>query len=179
MLCIITSILIILNNLNSVKTDDVKVNTKLGPIIGLTQIIDGKELYEFRGIRYAKPPINELRFKKPIPINKPWTEPVNATQWPNPCYQISTNSQFLNKNLSEDCLYLNVFAPKTNTIKPVVVFIHGGALIIGTSADGYNMPDLISIREDVIFVTINYRLNIFGFLYTGTSDGPGNVGLYD
>ena len=50
-LCITTSILVILNNLNSVTTDNIKVNTKLGPIIGLTQIIDGKELYEFRGIR--------------------------------------------------------------------------------------------------------------------------------
>ncbi|CAG2114908.1 unnamed protein product, partial [Medioppia subpectinata] len=86
---------------------------------------------------------------------------------------------------SEDCLVLNVWTPKTPTgdrqkaaLKPVMFWIHGGALITGSSFQWqYNGTALAT--NDVVIVSVNYRLGPFGFLYGDREDAPGNVGLYD
>lgn len=151
-----------------------KVITKSGEIHGYERIIDGNSVNEYLGIPYAEPPIKDLRFKKPLPV-KPWKEPFNATEWPNPCFQRYNN------NSSEDCLYLNIFAPKSksNELQGVMFWIHGGGFLYGSSSLEIYDAAYLAAKGDIIIVTINYRLSTFGFLYTGTDDAPGNAGLYD
>ena len=159
----------------------VEIDTKLGRICGRKEIVDGKEANIFLGIPYAEPPLADLRFKKPIPIG-PWKYPLKAFQWPNPCYQINAMERFfINPNVSEDCLYLNIFAPKNNSnnLLPVIIWIHGGSFVQGTSSVKTTIPTVLSTRGNVIVVAINYRLNTFGFFYAANDDAPGNIGIYD
>ncbi|CAG2181188.1 unnamed protein product, partial [Oppiella nova] len=111
-------------------------------------------------------------------------QPLVADKWPNPCTQLPVWAPFMqNKNFSEDCLYLNIWSPagkvSSNRLKPVMFFIHGGAFIIGSSNEYHYNGEVLASKGDVIVVTLNYRLNGFGFLYTGTDAGPGNAGLWD
>ncbi|CAG5124093.1 unnamed protein product, partial [Candidula unifasciata] len=79
----------------------------------------------------------------------------------------------------EDCLYLNTWIPETAGVKAVLVWIYGGGFWGGTSTlDIYNGLALAA-RNNVIVVSFNYRVGPFGFLYCGTPDCPGNVGLLD
>lgn len=93
----------------------------------------------------------------------------------------------MNYNTSEDCLYLNIWTPvDEHSLKPVIVYIHGGVFVyMGTSFDIFNGA-VVSSLGDVVFVTINYRLGVFGFLDTGSQyddsnlgDTLNNLGLYD
>ncbi len=129
-----------------------------------------------RGIPYAEPPVGTLRFAPPVKYETPWSGVRDATTFGDKCIQDDGSG-------SEDCLYLNVFAPVEDTGEdeglPVMFWIHGGAYIQGSSCNpGYDMPDLV--REGVIVVTINYRLNAFGFLpHPALEDPTGNFGLKD
>ena len=80
-------------------------------------------------------------------------------------------------------VYLNLVAPKENfnSPKPVLIWIHGGAFVTGTSIDLFTRPILTPLRSNIVFVSMNYRLGSFGFLYADEKrdDAPGNVGLYD
>jgi carboxylesterase type B len=80
---------------------------------------------------------------------------------------------------SEDCLKLNVYTANTNGKKPVLVFIHGGSFFMGSGSYDYHAGPENLMDHDVVFVAINYRLGLFGFLATGTADAPGNAGLKD
>ncbi|XP_077524587.1 acetylcholinesterase-like isoform X1 [Amblyomma americanum] len=146
---------------------------------------DGRPVSCFRGIPYAEPPLGELRFKKPTP-KKPWRGKRSDFRRPPMCPQLPVriNSFFVispHDPISEDCLYLNVFAPFHNdsTPRPIVVYIHGGAFTLG----GISLPifDAVELagRGDLIVVTIAYRLGALGFLNMGIEDSPGNMGLYD
>jgi carboxylesterase type B len=142
------------NNGISVTINDVKIN-------GRKEKIDGKEVNVFLGIPYAEPPIGDLRFKKPLPVKKS-AQSIDATEWPKPCLQqIFLLQNYLNKNFSEDCLYLNIWSPITNgknsVLKPVMFWIHGGGLLIGSSAEYYYSGEVLSTKGDVVVVTINYR----------------------
>jgi carboxylesterase type B len=154
---------------------------------GLSKQIDGQNVNIFLGIPYAKPPVGELRFKKPVAINQ-YHEPVNALKWPNPCQQsmlLQNLMPFINNtNFSEDCLYLNIWSPvesqeTENGLKPVLFWIHGGGYYFGSSNWDQTDGEVLAAKGDVVVVTINYRLGQFGFLYTGTDDAPGNIGLWD
>ena len=81
--------------------------------------------------------------------------------------------------MNEDCLFLNVWAPHDSSgNKPVMYYIHGGALQIGTISE--MLYDAIPLATfDVVVVAVNYRVGPMGFLYDGTEEAPGNVGLYD
>ncbi|XP_063925261.1 juvenile hormone esterase-like [Zophobas morio] len=130
--------------------------------------------YAFQKIPYAAPPVGELRFKAPQPAD-PWDGILNTTYLDVSCYQGGLESD------SEDCLFVNVYTPtlpadNQNASLPVMLFIHGGAFIEGWSLD--YQPDLF-IDNEVILVTINYRLGVFGFLSTGDEVVPGNNGLKD
>ena len=92
-------------------------------------------------------------------------------------------------SMSEDCLHLNIWTPSVNQSSnlPVMVWIYGGAFTIGSGAqfaalylttDGIYSGSQLSLR-DVVVVSINYRLGVFGFLYGNTSDCPGNQGFWD
>ncbi|CAF1316908.1 unnamed protein product [Adineta steineri] len=102
---------------------------------------------------------------------------------PQDSTRFNTGDGMANKIINEDCLYLNVWSPvgsgTNGTLKPVMVWIHGGGLLVGSPSEYVYHGDMLSARGDVIVVSISYRLNIFGFLYSGDSRAPGNVGLLD
>jgi carboxylesterase type B len=106
------------------------VETKLGKVKGNEILLEnGKEVREFIGIRYGKAPVGQLRFKKPIPSG-PWNGTYDATQEKFSCMQNDSTlpDQFKGKNKSEDCLFLNIWQPKTQGKEklPVMFWIHGG-----------------------------------------------------
>ena len=142
-------------------------------------------------IPFAKPPLEELRFRKPVPID-PWQGVYNATQFSSSCHQKKVNCEHNDTEsllqcmaskkqypISEDCLYLNLWVPKKFTNVTVMIWIYGGAYTSGSSnLDIYNGLTLAA-RNDVIVASMNYRLGALGFLYLGTEEAPGNMGLYD
>ena len=154
-----------------------KVSTSLGEIQGsLLETILGKPIYSFRGIRYAKPPVGELRFQPPIPVEK-WTDTYDATKDGPMCPQ-----PFLTP-ISEDCLTLNVYTthlptPRHNPRRAVIVFIHPGGFYGLTGASNWAGPQYF-LDHDIVMVTINYRLGSLGFMSTGDKLAPGNNGLKD
>jgi para-nitrobenzyl esterase len=135
---------------------------------------------EYLGIPYAAPPVGALRWQPPRPA-APWHGVRQATSYAPHCPQPS--SPFGAASTSEDCLYLNVFAPagaRTGNL-PVMVWVHGGSLRTGESND-YNPAGLV--EDGVVAVTINYRLGALGFLadaaLASRPGGPsGNYGLMD
>jgi para-nitrobenzyl esterase len=137
---------------------------------------------EFLGIPYAAPPVGPLRWRPPQPAAH-WHGIRAATAFAPHCPQ--PPSPFGKESTSEDCLYLNVFVPKQfsgrHAALPVMVWVHGGSLLVGES-DDYDPAALV--RHGVIVVTINYRLGALGFLadqaLAGRPGGPsGNYGLMD
>ncbi|XP_013173656.1 PREDICTED: cholinesterase 1-like [Papilio xuthus] len=138
----------------------------------------GGQIYSFKGIPYAQPPLGDLRFKAPQPV-KPWNGVRDAKKLGNECYQFNIFAQKVNQG-SEDCLYINVFSPNLKPTKPlpVMVWIHGGGFTGGTGSDELYGPNYL-VRHDVILVTFHYRLEILGFLCLDTEDVPGNAGMKD
>lgn len=138
----------------------------------------------FKGIRYAEAPVGELRWKPPILYTNPNTDVVvDATKFGAHCLQD------LWPNGSEDCLFLNIFAPVNTTEAsslPVVVFIHGGSYISG-AAKFYTGENMVEYWEEgIVVVTLDYRLNVFGFLGSDElrrrdeeNGSTGNYGLQD
>lgn len=139
---------------------------------------------EYRGLRYAAPPLGDLRFAPPAPAPK-HSEVKAATAFGPQCLQkYGIDQMGLNADLltvgKEDCLFLNVWRPVGEKL-PVMVFIHGGAFVIGGGSWGIYDGDLLS-QEGVIVVTINYRLGPLGFFAypAGVTDGvAGNQGILD
>ena len=139
----------------------------------------------FRGIPYAAPPVGPLRWQPPQPTTR-WQGIRDATEFAAHCAQAA--SPFGEPSESEDCLYLNVYLPKRHhgsflpLLRPVMVWIHGGANIFGLS-DAYDPTQLV--EQGVVVVTINYRLGLAGFLahpaLTAESSygGSGNYGILD
>ena len=131
----------------------------------------------FQGIKYAKAPIGDLRFKAPEKhtdfgnVNVSGESKIICPQ------QMGFKSSY---QVSEDCLLLNIYAPAPlDQSYPVMVFIHGGAFILGSGTfQDYN-PDWFMDNQKVIIVTINYRLGPLGFLYLDSQEVNGNAGFYD
>ncbi|XP_073955397.1 LOW QUALITY PROTEIN: esterase B1-like [Choristoneura fumiferana] len=134
--------------------------------------------YSFKGIPYAAAPIGNLRFKAPQPPAV-WTGIRKATQHGPVCPQYNYLTLAVVPG-SEDCLYLNVYTPKITPQKvlPVMVFIHGGGFKFGSGNDDNYGPDFL-VKQDVVIVTFNYRLEVLGFLCLDTEDVPGNAGMKD
>lgn len=120
-------------------------------------------------------PLGNLRFQPPVK-KSPWTGTWNATQYGPMCMQKITRGETW--SVHEDCLHLNVFTKNlgNTTLKPVIVFIHGGSYEIGAA---YNHGPKYLLDRDIVLVTINYRLGPFGFLATGTPKAMGNMALKD
>uniref|UniRef100_A0A914R0N2 Carboxylesterase type B domain-containing protein n=1 Tax=Panagrolaimus davidi TaxID=227884 RepID=A0A914R0N2_9BILA len=166
----------------SCESPDPIVSTEYGKIEGLIYTSSkGFRTEVFLGIPFAQPPINELRFEKPIPPT-PWKTPLKAKTIGSPCSTYTASSMF--GPTSEDCLTLNILKPETPSNDPngypVMVSIHGGAFIFG-SAEFFPYTKAIEtlVSQGIIVVTINYRLGPFGFFTTGDSNAPGNYGLWD
>jgi len=140
------------------------IDTKSGKIQGYIE--NGLEI--FKGIPYAEPPIGELRFKPPI-AKTSWADILETTAYSACAYQgYSELEEWIGKPgpESEDCLFLNIWTPATDEGKrPVMVWIHGGAFVIGTANDPMYDGAALAQRGDVVIVSINYRLGFFGFPY--------------
>ena len=138
----------------------------------------------FLGIPYAQPPVANLRFRSPQSINTTYSGgSLDASHYGYSCYQYGSTF-----NLSEDCLTLNVIRPSgcENQSLPVLLWIYGGGLTAGSSADPqYDMSGIVNTSTTTanpfIGVSINYRLGVWGFLAAPTvlADGSSNAGLLD
>ncbi len=151
-----------------------------GPVAGTANgavrgLADGA-VDEFLGIPYAAPPVGALRWRPPQPAAS-WSGVRDATQFAPHCPQLPT--PFGQPSTSEDCLFLNVFTPshrQAGSHFPVMVWIHGGALVTGESND-YDPTALVA--DGVTVVTINYRLGALGFLaHPALADANGQSGDY-
>lgn len=150
----------------------------------------------YKGIPYAAAPNEDLRFRPPQPA-KSWNGVLDAAAYKPNCPQVKDPlEEYPNKGRTvtmggetveiydnEDCLYLNIWTPAADQKKrPIMVFIHGGAFVVGSaSSDFYNGKKIAN--QDIVVVTLNYRLGLFGFLELGELDkrysGSGNNGLRD
>lgn len=169
---------------------DPVTTTDKGRVRGLRQYPLGKPVDTFYGIPFAKPPINELRFRHPQPMD-PWRGIFNATRKPNSCMQ-DFDEQFgnfsgstmwnPNTDVTEDCLYLSVWAPRVTPPfedKTVMVWIYGGGFYSGSSMLDIYDPTYFVAVNDVIVVAMNYRVGPLGFLALAHPELPGNAGMYD
>ncbi|MDA3646558.1 carboxylesterase family protein [Saccharopolyspora indica] len=151
--------------------DDPVVLTDSGPVRGAAT----EQIRSFSGIPYAAPPTGSLRWAPPQPV-QPWEAPRDATRRGNACPQVGV--EIGEPSTTEDCLYLNVTAPRQTADRPlpVMVYLHGGSFVDGV-AHRYDPTPLVT-RGDVIVVTVNYRLGIFGFLSHPALDAAGPSGDY-
>ncbi|KAK8088319.1 hypothetical protein PG997_003280 [Apiospora hydei] len=144
---------------------------------------------QWLGVPYAEPPVGALRFMRPQ-RKKADTGPIEATKYSPACMQQKSNTttiytkyirEFLiNGGESEDCLYLNVYAPRNPASPqlPVFVYIPGGGFTSGGSDSLYKIPDKwIERTQSHLVVVMNYRLNVFG--YPSADSAMLNVGLLD
>lgn len=155
------------------------VQTKSGSVRGTTWNTTSGTVRAFLSIPYAEPPLGENRFRMAIP-KKPWTDIYNATKLPQICMQGYQKQLDTEEGKSEDCLYLNVFVPTgTDSLVPVLVYIHGGAFIYGGITQKQFDTSELASQGRLVTVNIAYRLGAFGFLNYGSEDAPNNVGLYD
>ena len=158
------------------------VDVKSGRLSGTEE----GDLRVFRGVPYAAPPVAGLRLRDPEPV-APWSGTLDASTFGPACPQRSVGVvDWLSQvdETDEDCLTLNVWAHDDGTAKPVMVWLHGGAFFYG--AGSQNMYDGAAIAsDDVVVVTINYRLGALGFLAHPElganigNNGTGNFGLKD
>jgi para-nitrobenzyl esterase len=164
--------------------DNHVVETTYGPVRGT----DDGRTRAWKGIRYAAPPLGNLRFRAPEPPER-WTEVANATSFGPACPQPALPNIPLDLGApqSEDCLRLNIWASSDTEPgdgKPVMVWLHGGAYILGSSSQPLYDGRRLASSGDVVVVTVNYRLGALGFLdlssfNTSRRRFDSNIGLRD
>ncbi|XP_076652400.1 acetylcholinesterase 2 [Halictus rubicundus] len=191
----------------NVHNDPLVVETTSGLVRGFSRTVLDREVHIFYGIPFAKPPIGPLRFRKPLPI-EPWHGVLNATVLPNSCIQ--ERYEYFpgfpgeemwnpNTNISEDCLYLNIWVPQKLRLRhkgseppnngdrngvPLLVWIYGGGFMTGTATLDVYDADIMAATSNVIIASMQYRVGAFGFLYlnqhfANSEEAPGNMGLWD
>ncbi|RDD37480.1 Acetylcholinesterase [Trichoplax sp. H2] len=164
------------------------VHTNKGPVAGIDFNVEGKTVYGYLGIPFAQPPVGPLRFQPPQPIETAWKQPFDATSLPYACPQSlpipDLSQDTKHGQIREDCLYINVWTPSASSTSklPVFVFIHGGAYFYGSGSRWQGK--VLASNQNIIVVTMNYRLGAFGFMTPGEKvDGKHviepNLGLYD
>ncbi len=163
-----------------------QAQTTHGQIRGVASPFNS-DITVYRGVPYAAPPMGELRWQPPQPPQA-WQQPREANRFAASCYQQRHVSSFVWRRedfeVSEDCLYLNVWTPRDSADLPVMVWFHGGS---HTSGQGHSLIfDGTSLASHgVVLITINYRLGPFGFLAHPwlAAESPhgsaGNYGLLD
>lgn len=169
--------------------EELVVTTKQGKVKGTSLNVLSGSVTAFLGIPYAESPTGDLRFKKPEP-RRPWSGLWNADKYPNTCYQYVNNASsglaweemwIPNTQLSEDCLYVNLWVPSPRPNRAaVMIWIYGGGFVSGTSSLAVYNGKNLAYAENVIVVSMNYRVGAFGFLaLPGSRDVRGNMGLFD
>ncbi|XP_077180785.1 cholinesterase-like isoform X1 [Paroedura picta] len=165
--------------------DETVVVTSSGRIRGKHLPAGSKTVTAYLGIPYAEPPVGKWRFQKPVP-HQPWSHILEATNFGNSCPQKLLSgmpgAEVFNPNtpLSEDCLFLNVWVPhpRPSTPAAVLVWIHGGGFYQGTASLAIYDGAFLAATQNVLVVSMNYRLGVLGFLSL-TPACPGNMGLWD
>ncbi|KAG8562430.1 hypothetical protein GDO81_015674 [Engystomops pustulosus] len=166
------------------------VETKYGKLQGKTLTVKetNRTVHAFYGVPFAKPPVGSLRFAAPE-TPESWISQREAQEHAPLCLQshhtLKQMTSFFEvplqlPRLSEDCLYLNIFTPaerEKDSKLPVMVFIHGGGLRFGGA--GMFEGSALSAFENVVVVSIQYRLGFLGFFSTGDEQAPGNYGFMD
>lgn len=153
--------------------------TSNGPVRGYRE--DGLEV--FKGLRYGAPPTGMRRFKPPVaPVA--WREPADAVSYGAPAIQagLAPGERRTSPGdppapdepaSSEDCLFLNVWTPGLDDAKrPVMVWLHGGGFANGSGGAAMYDGGALARKGDVVTVTVNHRLNVFGYLHLGEVFGP-------
>lgn len=141
-----------------IKNNQPEVKTAYGVVRGISE----EGVNSFKGIPYAAPPVGEYRWRPPQPVAK-WDTIRDASKYCAECPQAGRGG--MSPNASEDCLFLNLWAPATATPKsklPVMVWIHGGGFVFGSGGQGNYNASPFTIKG-VILVSINYRLGRLGF----------------
>ncbi len=175
------------------------IQTTNGPVQGQ---VDSKGVHTFTGLRYGEAPIGKLRFMPPKPP-KPWTGTHEATGYGAPAMQMAGETQsFAASDFSlqlhqvfstpselkiqnEDCLWLNVWTPATDGKKrPVMFWIHGGGFSYGSGGQPIYQGDGLADFGDVVVVSVNHRLNVFGYAHLANVMGSqfassGSAGMQD
>ncbi|XP_059939141.1 liver carboxylesterase-like [Mesoplodon densirostris] len=168
------------------------VDTTQGRVLGKYVSLEGfaQPVAVFLGVPFAKPPVGSLRFAPSQPA-EPWIFVKNTTSYPPMCSQdpvaglriselFTNRKENINLTFSEDCLYLNIYTPadlRKRSRLPVMVWIHGGGLMLGGASTYDGLA--LSAHENVVVVTIQYRLGIWGFFSTGDEHSRGNWGHLD
>ena len=160
--------------------DNCTVKTRYGTFNGF---VDKQGVKTWLGIPYAQPPVGKLRWQAPQPL-KPTNKTFDAKKFGFTAMQIIDENEDASQNpQSEDCLTLNIWTRGARKNLPVMVFIHGGAFLGGGSSDPLYYGSNFAAANDVVLVTINYRLNVFGFVNFGAIDSSfedsGYLGLKD
>lgn len=154
------------------------VETKYGKVRGrYYDLKKGGQAVGFLGVPFASPPIGQLRFQRPLPPEK-WDAVRNATEFAKRCAQ-SGRTYFRQPpaGQSEDCLYLNIFSPALNKqIHPVMVFMHGGAFMAGSTFE-YGDQGICNslVSKGVVVVVMQYRLGLFGTYYRSIKISLSNI----
>ncbi|MFZ0831928.1 MAG: carboxylesterase/lipase family protein [Mycobacterium sp.] len=160
--------------------DNAMIETTYGPVRGK----DDGRLMSWKGIRYAAAPSGGLRFREPQPPQR-WTEVADATAFGPACPQppLPGIPVDLGAQQSEDCLFLNIWAPTSGAAKPVMVWLHGGAYILGSASQPLYNGRRLATSGDVVVVTVNYRVGALGFLdlssFSARQRFDTNIGLRD
>jgi len=166
------------------------VSTSNGPVRGYR----AGGLSIFKGLRYAAPPLGKLRFVPPQPP-APWTAPAEALTLGAPAIQVGVEPGGTTGGKSagdppapgqpgtdEDCLFLNVWTPGPTGERPVMVWLHGGGFANGSGGAAMYDGEALARRGDTVIVTVNHRLNVFGYLHLGDLGGhpsSGEAGMLD
>lgn len=163
------------------------IHTSSGSVVGVGLRSEEKHVNAYLGIPYAEPPIGKLRFKRPSPIPA-WKGVLLALHQPRGCVQtdfaVYKDELMLNMSTTvENCLFLNVWVPRGKTTDgkpfPVFVYLYGGHFSWGSANLHIYDGAAFATRAQVIYVTLNYRVGILGFLNASSPEAPGNMGLYD
>lgn len=157
-------------------THSTVVATRYGKVGGMKV----GNVYCWKGVPYARPPLGRLRFRPPEPP-EPWSGVRDATKF-GPSAPQTWDTDGVPQ--SEDCLYLNIWSPGAdNRRRPVMVWFHGGGFMVGSGSDPRTDGASFAEQGDLVLVTVNYRLAALGFLYLGHLDEEyavsGNSGFLD
>jgi para-nitrobenzyl esterase len=183
--CVVVLVCSFLGFAHAASANSLTVKTVQGKVRGKT--INNGKVRAFLGLPYAAPPIGDLRWRTPQPLAK-WKGIREAAKYGGRCVQgrVYDDMVFQDDGESEDCLYLNVYAPagaRGSSKLPVMFWIHGGGYTAGSGSEPRHNGDFLPLKG-VVLVTINYRLGVFGFLATAdlakeAGGETGNYGLAD